>query len=251
MRRDPTNQPFPPTKEVNSSTSTTARALVVAEAIGLYGPLTLNQLASLVQIHRSSVWRIIATLKLHGWVRMRPGDNAFELTSRLDMQFANFHFAPADVESAANVIKKVLKEGVFHANLYQFVAPGQCILVESTFQSIERDGCKSMIMDAPALAAQLNMSSIERKRHMKAFWPIASLEEQEIVLSGEHDDSLNNYRQKKVVWSSNELAASISWKGDSCAPGAITVVAKKQTKKSEERLRSFVPSLLSYLEGLK
>lgn len=181
---------------------------------------------------------------------MRPGDNALELTNHLDMQFSQFHFAHADVEDLSNVIDMILKEDIFHADFYQFVAPGQCVLIESTCKGAARDVLKSMILDAPALAAQLSMSTIERKRHMKAFWRMASLDEREIVLSGEHDAALRRFSQEGVVWSSDEPAASISWKGASGAAGAVTIVARVPTNGAKKKLKSIIPSLSSYLHSL-
>lgn len=220
------------------------RVLRVAEAIGLHGPITLNGLSELLPFHRSSIWRAASILKAQGWVRMRLGDHAFELTGRLDMRLADYHFAPMDVESADSLVETILKEDLFHAELCQFVAPGRFAMIESSCRSAEREGLRSLVWDTAALAAQLGMTASERERHLSAFCLRASQTEREIIKSGELCNMLKRSENDGIVWNPSEMAASLPWIGASGASGAVTILARTPSRKNYEKLQAFAQRLL-------
>lgn len=220
------------------------RVLRVAEAIGLHGPITLNRLAELLPFHRSSIWRAATILKAQGWVRMRLGDHALELTGRLDMRLADYHFAPLDVERAESLLETILKEELYHAELCQFVGPGKFAMIESSCRSVEREGLRSLVFDSAALAAQLFLRPSERLRHQTAFCLRASRTECEIVKSGEHANILRRSENEGVVWDPSEMAVSLPWIGASGASGAVTILLRSSSRKSRESLRSFAQRLL-------
>lgn len=224
--------------------SPTLRLLLVVEAIGLHGPITLKHLADILPIHRSSIWRATNVLKARGWVRMRLGDHAFELTGRLDGLFKDFHFAASDIDGAAGLIDKIVHERSFHIEFCQFVAAGEFMMIESSYRSVAREGSRSLVLDSAALAAQLALTPDERHTHLEAYSRQSSQTERDIVASGEHYKTLRHYAHTGVVWGSDMLAVSLPWIGASGTIGAVTIISKTSSKKAADELADLAGSLV-------
>lgn len=229
-----------------ASESTTQRLLLVAEAIGRYGPVTLKRLCETLPFHRSSIWRAAAALKAQGWVRMRLGDNAFELTRTFDLRLASYHFAQFSIEGAESAIEMIQSEGIFFAELCQFIAPGQFMMIESARRTAEHEGLRSLVWDSAALAAQLTMTPTARRQHLKAYIARASITEREIINSGEHESTLRRHENEGVIWSPDELAVSLPWVVDATTTGAITAIAKSPSRKAAERLQNLAERLVAH-----
>ncbi|PZX37028.1 DNA-binding IclR family transcriptional regulator [Roseinatronobacter thiooxidans] len=231
-------------QDISEHNSPTLRLLLVFEAIGTHGPITLKHLADILPIHRSSIWRATNTLKARGWVRMRLGDHAFELTGRLGTLLTDFHFAAADIDGAAGLIHEIVQVRSLHVEFCQFVATGKFVMIESSYRSVEREGLRSLVSDSAALAAQIAMSAPERDTHLDAYCKQASEIEREIIASGEHQKTLRNYANTGVVWNTDLLAVSLPWIGASGTFGAMTIISKSSTKKAADELEQFARYLV-------
>lgn len=180
----------------------TQRILTITEMIADRGPITLVDLCAALPFSRAAIWRALDTLRLQGWVRMRAGDNAFELRRDLADRLSKGHHSSPEVEAIAPIRDRILKFGPVHIELGGFCDTGVFRVLESTRKSYYTAALStpSLVDDDLAIAAQLTIPSPHLVLHLRAFMVNAREEERRVITSGEHGRLVAKLRDVGHIW---------------------------------------------------
>lgn len=198
--------------DLNTTDAPTQRILIIAETIARYGPITLAQLTERVQFSRGAIWRAVSTMRAQGWVRMRLGDNAYEMRSGFLAVFSNAHRALPEMDLLEPLMVQVAKAGAVYVDLCHFPQIGHCKIIETTRKQMP-SGYLSLCDDDLAIAAQLQMTPKDLVMHLRSFITIASEEERRTITSGEHGRHLARLRDQGAVWLDDRTAVAFPIKG--------------------------------------
>lgn len=185
--------------DLNTTDAPTQRILIIAETIARYGPITLAQLTERLQFSRGAIWRAVSTMRAQGWVRMRLGDNAYELRSGFLNLFSNAHHALPQMDLLEPLMVQAAKAGPVFVDLGHFTQAGMCKVIETTRKTLPL-GNLSLCDDDLAIAAQLQMTPKDLVTHLRTYITFATEDERRIITSGEHGRHLARLRDKGVVW---------------------------------------------------
>lgn len=177
----------------------TQRILIIAETIARHGPITLAQLTDQLQFSRGAIWRAIDTMRAMGWVRMRLGDNAYEIRSALADLFQHGHQSRPEIDLMAPMIARVIAAGPVHVDIGHFTETGVFRVVETTRKPAPTAPL-SLCDDDLAIAAQLALSPQILVGHLRAFMTTARDDERRTITSGEHGRLLASLRDARVIW---------------------------------------------------
>lgn len=231
---------FPPTE----GDTATQRLLTVLQAIAEHGPISHSALCDRLPISRSAIWRAALLLRAQGWLRIRPGDKAYELTCTLDRLMAGANFQSEEAEEIAPHIRMVQEMGPFHVDFGCFIARGQFVLLESTRATACRRSPLSLVFDEGAVAAQIVMDRPQVLRHLRAFLDRATEEERRAIESGEHGRVLDRLGRDGIVWAMDRRQFSLPWQSRQGTAGALTI-----TLRADQR-RDMLPPLVATLRGV-
>ena len=173
------------------------RVLLVMDTIGAHGPINLNAICDrLPGVSRAGIWRATVTLRDYWWVRTRLSDNAYELTTKLDLGFANAHFAHELTERAVEEIQKALSQNAKDVTAGTFVAPGQFEIIETTQTNAQIGVPLSLVFDEYAQEAQSQMDPVVLRKHLTAYLKRTdtSAAEADLIRSGQHVNDLHAIR---------------------------------------------------------
>jgi hypothetical protein len=198
--------------DLNTTDAPTQRILIIAETIARYGPITLAQLTERLQFSRGAIWRAVNTMRNQGWVRMRLGDNAYEMRSAFANMFAQCHHALAEIEMIEPLMTEMAKAGAVYVDLCHFTQLGECRVIETNRKELPT-AALSLCDDDLAVAAQLQMPPKDLVAHLRAFITVANDEERRLVTSGEHGRHLARLRDTPVVWLDDQSAVSFPVQG--------------------------------------
>lgn len=198
--------------DLNTTDAPTQRILIIAETIARYGPITLAQLTERVQFSRGAIWRAVSTMRAQGWVRMRLGDNAYEMRSGFIGQISKAHHALPEMDMLEPLMAQAAKAGAVYVDLCHFPQQGQCKIIETTRKQMP-SGLLSLCDDDLAIAAQLLMTPKDLVTHLRSYITFASEEERRTITSGEHGRHLARLRDGGAVWLDDRTAVSFPIKG--------------------------------------
>jgi DNA-binding IclR family transcriptional regulator len=219
------------------------RLLDVLDGVCRFGPVTLSDLVSRLDIPRGAVWRSLAALRQKGWVRMRHGDKAFELCAPVTGLFSHAHAARPEVEALMPVFTRLAESGPVHVDLGLFTARGAFRVVETTRKQGYADQTLSLTDDDIALAAQLHLAPADLVRHLTTFMERAGAEERQVIASGDHARTLRRLRQHGVVWQDDGSTVSLGRRG---WPGvALRVELWRFSRLRAEGLRALVTEIVA------
>jgi DNA-binding IclR family transcriptional regulator len=223
--------------------SSAQRLLDVLEGVCRFGPITLSDLVSRLDIPRGAVWRSLDALRQKGWVRMRHGDRAFELCAAVTGLFAHAHAARPEVEALMPIFTRLADSGPVHVDLGLFTARGTFRVVETTRKQGYADQSLSLTDEDIALAAQLHLPPADLVRHLTTFMERAGTEERQVISSGEHARTIRRLRQHGVVWHDDGSSASLGRRG---WPGvALRVELWRYSRIRAEGLRELVTEIVA------
>ena len=198
--------------DLNTTDAPTQRILIIAETIARYGPITLAQLTDRLQFSRGAIWRAVSTMRNQGWVRMRLGDNAYEMRSSFANMFAQSHHALAEIDTIEPLMTEVAKAGAVYVDLCHFTQLGQCKVIETSRKQLPTAPL-SLCNDDLAVAAQLQMPPKDLVAHLRAYITLANDEERRLITSGEHGRHLARLRETPVVWLDDQSAVAFPVQG--------------------------------------
>ncbi|MDZ7904774.1 MAG: HTH domain-containing protein [Cypionkella sp.] len=190
----------------------TQRILAVIDVVSSMGPITLAQLTEALPFSRAAIWRAVDTLRAAGWLRMRPGDNAFELRAAMLERLSNGHKSNPLIESVAPLFDQLACLGPFHLDLGGFVDTGVFRILQTTRKDTRSvlDQPVSLVDDDLAKAAQLSVSPPQLVVHLRAFMVFATDEERRTITSGEHGRSISKQREKGHIWLDDHSAVAFA-----------------------------------------
>ncbi len=188
-----------PTSDLDAPTQ---RILAIAELIAERGPITLVELCAALPFSRAAIWRAVDTLRLQGWVRMRAGDNAFEMRGELADRLARGHRSNPEVEAIAPIRERIMGYGPVHVELGGFTGTGVFRVLESTRKSYYSGqfSVPSLVDDDLAIAAQLTIPPPSLVLHLRAFMVSARDDERRVITSGEHGRVIAKLRDVGHIW---------------------------------------------------
>lgn len=232
-----------PATQTDAPDGTALRLLDVLDGVCRFGPVTLSDLVTRLDIPRGAVWRSLAALRQKGWVRMRHGDKAFELCAPVAGLFAHAHVARPEVEALMPVFTRLADSGPVHVDLGLFTARGEFRVVETTRKHGYSDQALSLTDDDIALAAQLHLAPADLVRHLTAFMERAVADERQVISSGEHARTIRRLRQQGVVWQDDGSSAALGRRG---WPGvALRVELWRYSRIRAEGLRELVTEIVA------
>lgn len=198
----PTSDPDAPTQ----------RILAIAEMIAERGPITLVELSAALPFSRAAIWRAVDTLRMQGWVRMRAGDNAFELRRELADRLARGHHSSPEVEAIAPIRDRIMEIGPVHVELGGFTDTGVFRVLESTRKSYYAGqlSVPSLVDDDLAIAAQLTIPPPSLVLHLRAFMVSARDDERRVITSGEHGRLIAKLRDIGHIWQEDHSGISLA-----------------------------------------
>lgn len=170
-----------------------SRLLVVAEAIGLHGPIALDSLVNLVDISRSAVHRACQNLERSKWVYRDVSTNAYRLSHAKSHFFSNARFERIEIESMQPVLKAVKAEGLMHVKLSAFSEDNQFTDIANTQAKDEWVDQYSLVSDPEALVALSSLPKPQQLKFVQGYLKKAPQSEHDIVNSGKF------YRQLSIV----------------------------------------------------
>lgn len=219
------------------------RLLDVLDGVCRFGPVTLSDLVTRLELPRGAVWRSLDALRQKGWVRMRHGDKAFELCAPVAGLFAHAHVARPEVEAMLPVFTRLADFGPVHVDLGLFTARGEFRVVETTRKQGYSNHSLSLTDEDIALAAQLHLPPADLVRHLTTFMERAGAEERQVISSGDHARTIRRLRQHGVVWHDDGSSASLGRRG---WPGvALRVELWRYSRIRAEGLRELVTEIVA------
>ncbi len=198
--------------DLNTTDAPTQRILIIAETIARYGPMTLAQLTERLQFSRGAIWRAVNTMRNQGWVRMRMGDNAYEMRSGFAKMFSQCHHALVEIDAIEPLMAEVAKAGPVYVDLCSFSQLGQCKIIETTRKQVPTASL-SLCDDDLAVAAQLQMAPKDLVTHLRAYIAVANDEERRVITSGEHGRNLARLRDTPIVWVDDQTSVAFPVQG--------------------------------------
>lgn len=231
--------------EVVPKDSATSRVLVVFEYVASNGPCSLSKIVDRLPISRTAIWRALNLLRARGWIRMRQGDNAFEVTRSLASRVANAHVVTLGADAASDLMRAIVCSGPFRVEFGAFDRLGVFTILESTnfngYQNIQR----SLVNDEIAVAAQLGLSSSDIVRNLMHYMEFCSGEERKVICSGEHARRLHEQRNHGIVWAIDGTAFAIPCDVKDISAPALRVELNTITKENLNRLSQMAKELAS------
>jgi biotin operon repressor len=158
--------------------SPSSRVLLAIERIASRGPLTYEELRHALGTSKTATWRIVATLKDSGWVRLRHGGRLIELDQRLDEIFATAHFSDREFAALCDVMTGMGDGHEIHFDLFVMNAKGRLALHETTRRLTAAAQTMDMQDEALILAACAAMTPPQLDRYLQA---VAETEEPETL----------------------------------------------------------------------
>lgn len=227
----------------DASDGSGARLLEVMEGLCRHGPATLGDLVAHLRLPRGAIWRALSVLRQRNWVRMRHGDNAYELCTPLSGLFANARYSRPEVEALLPVFTRLAESGPVHVDLGLFTARGEFRIVETTRKQGYGGQPLSLTDEDIALAAQLHLPPADLVRHLTTFMERASAEERQVISSGDHARTIRSLRGQGVIWLDDGSSASL---GRRRWPGvALRVELWRFSRSRAETLRDLVTEIVA------
>lgn len=217
------------------STDYGARLLLVVELVAQLGPITFNNLMQRSALPKSSLWRILQTLRSRGWVQARVSDGAFQVTKLLDSYFANGKIGRPEVvelgailESFSGVREAAMAIGSLSAN-------GRYEYLDWTRTWDASFADTSLVFGPGPKAALLGCSRRAVKRYYDQYVEIATPEEAKEITEGDLVSDLQKIAcSGPIVWSHDELSFAVHWRFEAGTIGAIEF----QVIRTSERLKA-------------
>ncbi len=233
-----------PEKQQDAHSAHADRLLEVFEAIAQNGPVTLNRLESMLAIPRVSIWRAARSLRARGWVRVRYGNSAFEVSHVFDRLFSDAHVGLPECEDIDEIMPAIVERKRFHGCVGIFAGTGRVRIIEDTALRSRADSFCSLVFSEIALAAQLTCTQKELVRHLEVYLRDAPPEERQIIESGEHGRRLAALAKEGLVWSEDGTSCVIPWRFHTGSPGSLQVRLRVYGRGGRARLASLVQNVV-------
>ncbi|MBF9060368.1 hypothetical protein HKCCSP123_14385 [Rhodobacterales bacterium HKCCSP123] len=143
------------------------RILLAVEKIAALGPITYEALRLELGVSKTATWRLVATLKDAGWVRLRHGGRVIELDHRLDDLFATAHFADQEFASVADTMTALGESHAVHLDLFVMNARGELDLHETTRRMTAAAHPIDTQDEVLMLAVRRAMTAPQLERHLQ------------------------------------------------------------------------------------
>lgn len=214
-----------------SSQSETPRLILIFHAVVLYGPITLPQLTKELTVPRASIWRALDALRQAGWIRMRLGDKAFEVSHDISKVLANANATLPGIAQVVNLVRPLSEEGNINIEIGMFTDIGRFEIVETTQKTGYTAAALSLTDDLIAIAGQLALPPPSLVHHVRAFLEVSNPEERRVVTSGEHNEMLRDLKHQTVIWNEDNDAACLPMPCASNTGLAVQLELKVKTKR--------------------
>ena len=186
--------------KMNKKDGPTARVLEVLDIVARKGPLTLNEITISCSFSRAAIWRALNVLRLKGWVRMRLGDNAFELVAEQAMQIAAGHRSFAHAQDVSDLLERLEQAFGVNVALGGFGRSSTAVtLMESTKKTDYRERAPNLLYDSLAIAAQLQLDRAVAVGVIRSYFDHCDDYDRRYIEQGKHSAALRNYARVGFV----------------------------------------------------
>lgn len=237
-------KPGPGTSAADADTASAAeilspsfRILLAVEKIASLGPITYEALRQELGMSKTATWRLVATLKDAGWVRLRHGGREIELDQRLDDLFATAHFADPEFAAVADMMSEVVETHPVHLDLFFMNAKGQLDLQETTRRITAAAQPIDTHDEALMLALCRAMTASQLERHLQQ---LAETMEPETF------QSLRRKLQRArtgdapgYVWAGEARFLVVSMRGAMGTPAALRFSARSGAGRRDDLLAAY------------
>lgn len=155
----------PPASQGNNKRTAVSKAFLVMQTIMRLGPTTPQAIADETGLPRLAVYRTITELKSFGWVRCRLGDNAVQVSSKMDDLFSEAHIQVSDVETMAECAKEISKRWRLHCDVGIVSRPGVTEILESTDREHSGPFNREDLLSSFSIAALSTLDDDMLERH--------------------------------------------------------------------------------------
>lgn len=207
------------------------RLILVFHAVVVYGPVTLQQLTQKLPVPRASIWRALDTLRDAGWIRMRLGDKAFEMSHDISQAWVNANATLPGVVQIVDLVRPFGEGGNINIEIGMFTDVGRFEIVETTRKTGYTAPPLSLTDDMIAIAGQLALPPSLLQRHVRAFLEASSPEERCVVTSGEHNKLLRNLKHQAVIWNDDNDTACLPMPSAAHTGLAVQLELKTKTRR--------------------
>ena len=218
------------------------RLMLVLNAIGKLGPVTMVEIEKTLPLSRAAIWRTVSAMRTFGWVRMRAGDKSLELTHKLDLLASQFHFSSPESEQFSPLFSYIQSLNLNY-EFVAFVTLGKCHLVEASRPVTSQEDL-SLLDDCRALVAQAALLPSELTRHIRHYARTVNPEEMRSVMSDQHQESLRKIQERGFAWSRDRSSVIVPLRSDSDTACAVRVEPKVFTRRAISTLNENLAAIL-------
>lgn len=213
------------------------RMLLAVEKIASNGPITYEALRLELGISKTATWRLVATLKDAGWVRLRHGGREIELDHRLDDLFATAHFADVEFAAVADTMATVGEGHAVHLDLFVMNAKGQLELHETTRRMTAAAQPIDTQDDALMLAVRSAMTPPQLERHLQQ---IAETMEPEALRGLRRMlQRVKSGNALGYTWAGDHRFLVVSLRGAMGTPAALRFTARSGAGRADELVAAY------------
>lgn len=213
------------------------RMLQAVEKIARLGPITYEALRGELGMSKTATWRLVATLKDAGWVRLRHGGREIELDHRLDDLFATAHFADPEFAEVADTMAAVVERHAVHLDLFVMNAKGQLDLHETTRRMTAAAQPIDTQDEALMLAVRAAMTPPQLERHLQQ---IAETMEPEALRGLRRMmQRVKSGNAPGYAWAGDHRFLLVSLRGAMGTPAALRFSARSGAGRADELLAAY------------
>lgn len=213
-------------KPTNNLDAPAARLLRAVEAIATKGPITYEDLRVDLGISKTATWRIVATLRESGWVRICQGGRYIVLDSRLDDVFGTAQYSDREFADLSEIMTQVADEHGVHLDLFTLVVGVAPVLAETTRRLTLAVQAPLETDDNLLLAIEGAMTPVQLTRHLSRRLETAEPQTAMAIRTGEIGRKVRNMRG--FVWSLDRSGLTVSIRGKMGTPAALRISARNR-----------------------
>lgn len=202
------------------------RLLRAVEAIAQKGPITYEDLRVDLGISKTATWRIVATLRESGWVRICQGGRYIVLDSRLDDVFGTAQYSDREFADFSDILAQVADEHGVHLDLFTLVVGMSPVLAETSRRLTHAVQAPTDADENLLLAIEGSMTPVQLTRHLSRRLEGAEPQVAMAIRTGEIGRKVRNMRG--FVWSLDRASLTVSIRGAMGTPAAIRIAQRNR-----------------------
>lgn len=212
--------------------SPSLRLLRAVEVLATGGPMTYEELRTRLDMSKTATWRLVATLREAGWVRLRQGGRLIELDHRLDDLFANAHYSDREFAGLMDVMSEMASLHPVHLDLFVLDTQGSLTIFDTTRRITSAVQPPDGSEEVPILCIQAAMSEAQLERHLAQ---LAATLEPEAVRSLRRAHERTRLRPVQgYFWGSDGRFLTVAVRGLMGTPAVLRISSRSGKPRKRE-----------------